>query len=209
MAPQTRSAARKQAATTLSQESDLHTNIRPKVAKDNPEPETTPTVSKPRSNPFCMSKERIDRICGYLAYLPVPPKPHARAKQNHSDKLPALLPAELDYLVILLVPFFTPPQSPEAKLMNSQPIDWSTVAANFNDKYPQCKPRKEQVLKCGMRKNHYRIDIAVFRERCRKANAGEDNAGAYGHKASSELDLAMTQCYSRGYLRTYSSFGTR
>ena len=202
MAPQTRSAARKQAASELSQKNDLPINIKPKDAKDIPEPETTPTPPKPRSNPFCMSKEQIDRICDYFAYLPVPPKPHAVATQKHSDKLPALRPAELDYLVALLAPFYTPLPGPKAILMDRHlPVDWSTVATKFNARFPKCHPRKEQVLKCAMRKNRYRIVIAIFRERCRRANAGEDNAGVYGHRSPSELDRLLTQFFSDGCLR--------
>ena len=178
MAPQTRSAARKQAASASSQESELHLDIKQKIAKDVPELETTPTTPKPRPNPFCLSKEQIDRICGYFAYLPGSHKPHAIATQKHGDKLPALRPAELDYLVALLVPFYTPSPGPEVPLMcRQEPVDWSAVTARFNDRFPKCHPRKVKVLMCGMDGNIYRIVVAIFRERCRKAHAGDDIAG--------------------------------
>lgn len=208
MAPQTGSAARKQAATTSSQESDLRKDIMREVPKDIPELETTPTIPEPRLNPFCLSKEQVDRICGYFAYLPIPPKPRARAIQKHSEKLPAHLPAELDYLVTLLAPLSIP-SGPRAHMMNSQPIDWSTVTAKFNDKFSHCQPRTEQALKCAMRASWYDIVIAIFRERCRRANAGEDNAGVYGDKTSSELYLLFTNLCSGGFLRTRTSYGTR
>ena len=199
MAPQTGSAACKQAATPSSQESDLRKDIKPKVAQDIPELETTPTKPKPISNPFCMSKERIDRFCEYVAWLSITPRPHAI--KEHSDELPALLLAELDYMVILVAPFNTPPPGPEARLMNSQPIDWSTVTAKFNEQFSHCQPRTEQVLKCAMRANWYDVVIAVFRERCRRANAGEDNAGVYGDMPSSDFYRLLTSLCPGGGLR--------
>ena len=197
MAPQTRSAARKQAALESPQKSDLPTEIKPKATKDTPELENTPTTPKPRSNPFCLSKEQVDRICGYFANLPGSHKPHAVATRKHCNNLPALLPTELDYLVTLLVPFYTPPPGPEAPLVNwQQPVDWSTVTAKFNDRFPKRHPRKEQMLMCAEENNVYRIVIAIFRERCRKAHAGEDNAGFFSTYTSSELDRFLTINYS-------------
>ena len=198
MAPQTRSAARKQAALESLPKSDLPTNIESTDAKNIPELETTPTISKPRSNPFCLSKEQIDRISGYFANLPGSSEPHAVATRKHCDALPALSPTELDYLVTLLVPFYTPPPGPEAPLVSwQQPVDWSTVTAKFNDRFPKCHPRKEQVLMCAMEENAYRIVIASFRERCRRAHAGENNAGFFSTFTMSELDGLFTLYFSR------------
>ena len=204
MAPQTRSAARKQAALESPQKRDLPTNTEPKDAKDIPELEKRPTISTARSNPFRLSKEQIDRICGYFAYLPDPPEPHAIATQKHCNTLPALLPTELEYVVTLLVPFYTPLPGPEIQLMCRQhPVDWRTVTAKFNDRFPKFPPRKKQVLMCAMYGNVYRIVIAIFRERCRKAHEGEDNAGVFSTLTSSELDRLFTIYYDRWRARGY------
>ena len=197
MTPQTRSAARKRAASELSQKNDPPTGKRPKVAKHIPELETTTTTPIPRPNSFCLSNEQIDRICGYFVYLPVTPRPLARATYKHFDNPPALLPAELDYLVTLLVPFYTPSPGPEAQLMSLRDIvDWSTVTAKFNNRFPKRYPRTEKVLKCGIHGNMYRILIAVFRDRCRKAHAGEDNAGIFSDFTPSKL-VRFWEIYSR------------
>ena len=201
MAPQTGSAACKQAATTSSQESDRRKDIKPKVAQDIPESKTTPTKPKPMSNPFCMSKEQVDRIFDELAHLSILPLPHATPIDEHSEKLPALLPAELDYMVILLASFDTPPPGPEARVMNAQPIDWSTVTAKFNDKFSHCQPRTEQALKFAMRANWYDIVIAIFRERSRRVSAGEDIAGVYGHMPPSDFFRLLISLCPGGGLR--------
>ena len=204
MAPQTRSAARKQAALESPQRIDLPTNTEPKDPKDIPELETTPTTPKPKPNPFCLSKEQIDRICGYLAYLSDPSKRHAIAKQKHCDNPPALLPTELDYLVSILVPFYRLLPGPNSPLLCRQlRLSWTAVTAKFNHRFPKTPPRKKEVLMCAMYGNFYRVVIKIFRERCRRARAGEDNAGSFSNLTSSELDRFFTVNYDSWRARGY------
>ena len=70
------------------------------------------------------------------------------------------------------------------------------MTAKFNDRFPERHPRTEEVLKCGIHGNMYRILIAAFRERCRKAHAGEDNAGVFSNFTSSKL-VRFWEIYSR------------
>ena len=163
MAPQTRSAARKQAALESSQRNDPPANIEPKATKDIPESENTPKVSKSMRDPFYMSKKRLDGLCRLLASFSDPPQPPARATRKHSDKLPTLLPAEMDYLLTLLV------RESQIPPRQFRLVRWSAVTANFNAKFSKCHPRTEEVLKCAMRTDFYKVLVAVFRERCRKA----------------------------------------
>ena len=177
--------------------------MKPRDSTDILELKNTPTTPKPRPNPYCLSKEQIDRICGYFAYLPDSPEPHA-IPTKHCNKVPALRPAELEYLVTLLVPFYTPSPGPEAPFMCwHRPVNWRTVTAKFDDRFPRYPPRKKQVLMCAMYGNFYRVVIAIFREKCIRAHAGEDNAGSFSTLTSSELDRLFTIYYDRWRVQGY------
>ena len=139
-----------------------------------------------------MSEEQIEHICNDFARPRGPPRPHGMHIRHHCDRLPALLPSEMDYLVNLLVPFATTPRGLDGLVYCGQ-IDWDAVAASFNDRFSGCEPRKVKVLRCAMSKNYHRVTIVILRERCRKAHQGENNAGTYHSLTSAELEYRLTK----------------
>ncbi|CAF9905454.1 MAG: hypothetical protein ALECFALPRED_000623 [Alectoria fallacina] len=203
MAPRTRSMALKETA-TASQESNAHKKPKSKVFEVRPLLKTAqlgsrliakkPIMTKTKPNPWCMSDEQIERICGYYSRVARAMSPLKRVR-NHCTKLPALLPVEMDFLVKILVPY-AKAHGHMTDFTNHSWLDWDAVAESFNDRFSTavagCEPRKVKVLKCAMWGNCHKVKIAILRERCRRAHEGEDNAGIYASLTPAELELHLT-----------------
>lgn len=134
-----------------------------------------------------MSDEQIERICDRFG--PVGrAKSHLDSIYNHCVKQPALLPVEMEYLLKALVPTASGNCNMEG-LVNYGGIDWGTVARSFNDRFSAAAGRRKvKVLKCAMRADYHKVQIAVFRERCRLAHEGVDNAGIHRSLTAAELE---------------------
>lgn len=151
-------------------------------------------MTNPKPNPWCMSDEQIERICGYYSRV-ARAMSHLERVRNHCTKLPALLPVEMDFLVKLLVPY----AKVHGYMMDFQNhvwIDWDAVAESFNDRFSTAvaryEPREVKVLKCAMWGNIHKVNIAILRERCRRAHEGKDNAGVYASLTPAELEHHLT-----------------